>query len=85
MRREGRLGGVALLTLTAGHPGGADPRAQGPLRTGRQVVDGARQILKQRPATWVNAGFSSENCYLPVCISGLSLNWRLFMSRFLSG
>lgn len=41
MRGEGRLGRVALLALAARHPGGADPRAQGPLGTGRQVVDGA--------------------------------------------
>lgn len=40
------LGRVALLALTAGHPGGADARTQDGLGAGGQVVDGAGQILE---------------------------------------
>lgn len=46
-----RLGRVALLALTAGHPGGADARTQDGLGAGGQVVDGAGQIRQTgRPA-----------------------------------
>lgn len=48
MRREGRLGRVALLALTAGHPRRADPRAQGRLGAGGEVVDGAGEVLQRR-------------------------------------
>lgn len=45
MGREGRLGGVALLALTAGHSGCADAGAQGPFCTSGQVINRPRQVL----------------------------------------
>lgn len=81
MRREGRLCRVALLTLTAGHPGGADPRAQGPLCTGGQVVDGARQILEQDEQHGSIMVFTMKLVLsidtFSVSISGLRLSWKL--------
>lgn len=83
MRREGRLCRVALLTLTAGHPGGADPRAQGPLCTGGQVVDGARQILEQDEQHGSITVFTMKMKLVPsidtfsVSMSGLRLSWKL--------
>lgn len=47
VRGEGRLGRVALLALTAGHPRGADAGAQSAFGTGGQVVNGAGQILQR--------------------------------------
>lgn len=50
--REGRLGRVALLALTAGHSGSADAGAQCPLGPGGQVIDGARQVLQPDQNHW---------------------------------
>lgn len=60
VRGKGRLGRVALLSLTAGHTGGADARTQDGLGAGGQVIDGAGQILGGRESAAVQEGVQRQ-------------------------